>query len=154
MFSGSNVMPDEMMLLDSKELSLVDWIDERYQNAKTIAATKTGEERQGWLEDASYLLRCREALKYLALASGDDHPNVPLRMHIALRILQSFNYGEAGFSAVILGTVNDWIKSGMNGPVPWPESPFFAEWAEKNGYAKIGLYVGFKFQVQLEKANA
>lgn len=122
-------------LLDSKGLSLVDWIDERYQNAKS-------------LEDASYLLRCREALKYMALASSDEHPNVPLRMHIALRILQSFNHGEAGFNAVIVGTVNDWIEGGMHGPVPWPNSPFFDEWAERNGYARIGRYVGFKFQAQ------
>ena len=130
-------------------MSVIDWIDERYENAKRIAKTKSGSVRQGWLEDASYFLRCREALKQLAIASGDNHDNVPLRMHIALRILQAFNYGTAGFSAVIVGTVNDWLKSGMKGPIPWPDSPFFTEWAEQNGYAKIGGYVGFKFQVQL-----
>lgn len=140
-----------MTLLDSKNLSVVDWIDERYENAKRIAQTKTGDERQGWLEDASYLLRAREALKQLAMASGDEHANVPLRMHIALRILHAFNYGTAGFSAVVTGTINDWLQAGMNGPVPWPDSPFFADWAEQNGYSKIGKYVGFKFQAQINE---
>lgn len=131
------------------DLSVVDWIDDRYENSKRIAKLKVGEDRQGWLEDASYLLRAREALKQLAMASADEHENVPLRMHIALRILGAFNYGTAGFSAVIVGTVADWIKSGMKGPVPWPDSPFFTEWAEQNGYSKIGRYVGFQFQARL-----
>jgi hypothetical protein len=136
-------------LLDSHDLSVVDWIDERYQNAKRIAATKRGDERQGWLEDASYFLRAREALKQLTLASGDEHQNVPIRMHIALRILRAWNNGTAGFSASIVDTVNVWLDGGMKGPIPWIESPFFGEWAEQNGYAKIGRYVGFQFQVQL-----
>jgi hypothetical protein len=136
-------------LLNSFNPSLVDWIDERYENAKRIAATKQGQDRQGWLEDASYFLRAREALKQLVMASGDEHANVPLRMHIALRILRAWNQGTAGFSASIVHVVNEWLDGGMKGPVPWIESPFFAEWAEQAGYAKIGRYIGFKFQARL-----
>jgi len=130
-------------------IDLVDWIDERYENAKRIAKTKTGQDRQGWLEDACYFLRAREALKQLAMASGDEHLNVPLRMHIALRIMRAWNSGTAGYSADVVIAVNDWIDGGMKGPLPWPDNPFFAEWAEQAGYAKIGAYVGFKFQAQI-----
>lgn len=43
--------------------SLSEWIRERCENAKRIADTKAGDERLGWLEDASYLRRCHEALE-------------------------------------------------------------------------------------------
>jgi hypothetical protein len=44
----------------SADLSLIDWLEERRQNALQIAKTKRGEDRQGWLEDASYFARSRE----------------------------------------------------------------------------------------------
>ncbi len=50
-------------LLDGQNLSVVDWIGERYENAKRLAATKTGEDRDGWMEDARYLHDAHEALK-------------------------------------------------------------------------------------------
>ena len=136
-------------LLNGQNLSVVDWIDERYQNARTIAKTKKGEERQDWLEDASYLLRAREALKSLAQASGDEHTNVPIRMYLALKILRAWNSGTEGFCSAAVATINAWLDSGMKGPLPWPDSPFFTEWAEHNGLSNVGGYVGFKFQMNL-----
>jgi len=82
--------------------------------------------------------------------------NAPLRMHIALKILRAWNHsGTAGYDALVVADINAWIDGGMQGPVPWPDSPFFAKWAAENGYAKIGgKYVGFKFDVALgEKAE-
>jgi hypothetical protein len=130
-------------------LSVIDWIDERYENSKRIARQKSGEERQGWLEDASYLLRTREALKQLSEASADEHQNVPLRMHIALKILRAWNHGTAGYCLLTVHGINEWIDGGMRGPVPWPTSPFFAEWAQENGYSKVGDYVGFRCLAEL-----
>lgn len=127
------------------ELSLLDWLEERRQNALRIAKTKHGDDRQGWLEDVSYFARAGEAVRQLIAASGDEHANVPLRMYIALKILRAWNGGTAGFNAVVVAVVNGWFDGGMKGPVPWPDSPFFAQWAEVNGLSKVGGYVGFTF---------
>lgn len=76
-------------------------------------------------------------------------PNGPIRMFIALRMLRAWNNGSAGFDGIVVKTVHDWIDGKMQGPVPWPESPFFAEWAEKNGFSKVGDSVGFRFKAEL-----
>lgn len=129
----------------SFEVSLIDWIEERRLNCLAIAKLKDDGTRQGWLEDESYFLRCRKALEKLADASDEKQQNVPLRMHIALKILRAWNSGTAGYDGEVVVTVNKWSDEGMNGPIPFPNSPFFAEWAEDNGYSKVGEYVGFKF---------
>lgn len=36
----------------------------------------------------------------------------------------------------------------MNGPIPWPDNPFFTEWATENGFSNVGGFVGFRFQVE------
>jgi hypothetical protein len=76
--------------------------------------------------------------------------NTPLRMYIALRMLRAWNNGNEGYSADVVMTVHDWIDGGMEGPIPWPSSPFFAEWATHSGYAKVNdRYVGFAFTVDV-----
>ena len=44
-----------------------DWLQERLQNARGIAATKTGAERDGWIEDAAYFA----AAAAFVVAHGD-----------------------------------------------------------------------------------
>lgn len=79
-----------------------------------------------------------------------EDPNGPLRMYIALKILRAWNNGTAGFHAGVVAAINAWIDGGMRGPVPWPESPFFAQWAQENGYSKIDdKHVGFRFTATL-----
>ena len=141
-------------LLNSQDLSLVDWINERYHNAKAIAETKQGEERAGWLEDASYLLRAREALKQVAVAGQEcQYPNIPLRMLIALRILRAWNSGTAGFNGSVVSVIHKWIDDGQIGqigPIPWIESPSFAEWAEQNGYSKTNEgFIGITLRMEI-----
>lgn len=75
--------------------------------------------------------------------------NTPLRMFIALRLLRAWNSGTEGFDSTVVITVNKWIDDGMKGPVPWPNSPFFAEWAEANGYSNVRGNVGFRFKVKV-----
>jgi len=126
-------------------MPLPNWLEERRQNCLRIAKTKHGEDRQGWLEDARYFGQAVAAVKSLSLAHGDRDPNVPLRMHIALRLLRAWNDGTAGYSADVVHVVNEWLDGGMKGPIPWPDNPFFAEWAQQNGYCNIGGAVGFRF---------
>lgn len=80
--------------------------------------------------------------------------NGPLRMFIALRILRAWNHGTEGFHALVVTTVNDWIDGGMKGPVPWPDSPFFAEWARGLGYSNVDGFVGFRFLAHIEDGGA
>lgn len=132
-----------------RDLSLADWLQERHENTLRLAKQKRGEDRIGWMEDASYFSRAREAVRLLTEASADDHANVPIRMFIALKILRAWNSGTAGYDAAAVLAVNGWIDNGMKGPVPWPECPFFNEWAVCVGFSRVGDYVGFKFDVDL-----
>ncbi len=135
------------------ELTLVDWLEERRQNALRIASRcKTdSNERQNWLEDASYYSRAVFAVEKLMAASGDDHANLPLRTYIALKILRAWNSGTAGFDGNVVVTINDWIDKGRQGPIPWPGGAFFEDWAEKNGLSQVGPYIGFKFTATLKE---
>jgi len=73
--------------------------------------------------------------------------NRSLRMHIALTLMRAWNYGTNGFDSSVVMVINKWFDDGMQGPVPWPDGPFFAEWAGKHGYSNIGGFVGFRFEV-------
>jgi hypothetical protein len=133
-------------------LPLKEWLEERRDNCRRIAKTKHGTEREGWLEDMQYFSRAVQVVESLIAACGDDHANVPLRMHIALKIMRAWNSGTAGFDGGVVMTINHWIDGGMKGPVPWPDSPFFAAWATGAGFAKVGDYVGFSFQAEMTEA--
>jgi hypothetical protein len=133
-------------------LPLKEWLEERRDNCRRIAKTKHGTEREGWLEDMQYFSRAVQVVESLIAACGDDHANVPLRMHIALKIMGAWNSGTAGFDGGVVMTINHWIDGGMKGPVPWPDSPFFAAWATGAGFAKVGDYVGFSFQAEMTEA--
>lgn len=84
----------------------------------------------------------------------DEMENTPLRMYIALKMLRAWNGGSSGFDGNVVMTVNKWIDSGMRGPIQWPDSPFFDEWAKANGLSRIdGRFVGFKVSVQVGNNN-
>jgi hypothetical protein len=44
-------------------VSVLQWATERYENTLNIAATKTGDDRAGWLEDAAYWREIVRVLK-------------------------------------------------------------------------------------------
>ncbi len=133
--------------------TLTEWLEERRERClRTAKEARNRAVRDEWLADASYFARCIEAVRQLSAAHGDpESANTPLRMHIALKILRAWNSGTAGYDARVVVDINAWIDGGMRGPVPWPESPFFAEWAAGAGLAKVGEYVGFRFDVELSK---
>ena len=70
--------------------------------------------------------------------------NGPIRMFIALRLMRAWNNGTEGFDGLLVKTINDWIDGGMQGPIPWVENPFFADWAQMNGYSRVGDHIGFR----------
>jgi hypothetical protein len=70
-------------------------------------------------------------------------------MFIALKLLRAWNNGAAGYSADVVLTVNRWIDGGMKGPIPWPDSPFFAEWAAAAGFSNVKGHVGFILRATL-----
>jgi hypothetical protein len=70
-------------------------------------------------------------------------------MFIALRVLRAWNSGTAGYSGITVKTINDWIDGKMEGPVPWPNDPFFEEWAQKNGFSEVDGYIGFRLHANL-----
>jgi hypothetical protein len=144
---GTTVNPEETELrsgdIVSKTRSLVYWIEEREQNALLIADTKHDADREDWLEDASYFSQCKQSALVLANVYGPD-PNCPLRAAIALRILRAWNSGTAGFDGQVVVTINNWIDAGMKGPIPFPDNPFFREWAQENGLSDAGGFVGLQ----------
>jgi hypothetical protein len=78
---------------------------------------------------------------------GND--NGPLRMWIALRLLRAWNNGTDGYDGEVVAILNRWIDGGMQGPIPWPNNPFFREWAEAKGYSNVNGSVGFRFSAML-----
>ena len=46
-----------------KALTLIEWLEERRQNALAIAKTKSGDDLAGWVEDASYFGRAEEVVR-------------------------------------------------------------------------------------------
>lgn len=69
------------------------------------------------------------------------------RMYIALRVLHAWHNGTAGYCAENVLIVHDWIDRGMTGPIPYPKSPFFREWAERNGFADIDGGIAVRLNV-------
>jgi len=94
-------------------------------------------------------LAAEERLK----ACGCEETNRPLRNFIALKILRAWNHGPAGYCSEVVGIVNAWLDGGSKGPIPFPSSPFFAEWAQNNGYSNIDGFVGFRFMANLVGAE-
>lgn len=76
--------------------------------------------------------------------------NTLIRMRFALLTLRNFGGFTGGdLDALVVGTILDWIDSGMNGPVPWPDSPFFKAWAKDRGWSNVNGFIGFKFIAEL-----
>lgn len=86
----------------------------------------------------------------MTCSCGKQKTNTPIRMWIALKMLRAWNHGTEGFEALTVMTVNEWIDGGMNGPIPWPNSPFFAEWAKNNGLSNCNGSVGFICRMEMK----
>jgi hypothetical protein len=49
-------------MTDLGKQSVSDWIDERYENCLRIASLKSGDEKDGWLEDAAYFAEIKRLI--------------------------------------------------------------------------------------------
>ncbi len=58
----------------------------------------------------------------------------------ALEAIRKWNSKE--FDSVVVFAVHSWIDGGMQGRVPWPDSPFFAEWAAERGFVNESGFIG------------
>lgn len=127
-------------------LTLQEWLSERLANTLRLAETKTGAEKEHWMEDGRYLDRAITLVNQVSeVANGET--NTPVRMYIALKMLRA--WALESFDGGVVVILKDWIDRGMKGPIPFPESPFFAEWASNNGLTNIDGSVGFMLRGEL-----
>lgn len=74
--------------------------------------------------------------------------NTPLRMRFALPMLRSWS-GFPDYDPFVVRAVHRWIDGGMKGPVPFPKSTFFKEWAKRQGWANVDGFVGYRFEAAI-----
>lgn len=65
-----------------------------------------------------------------------------IRLQLALQILRDW-HSERGWDGEVVTVVRRWIDAGMEGPIPCPTSPFFADWMEERGLSKVGGFLGY-----------
>lgn len=91
------------------------------------------------------------ALSYQKAAA--ESGQAAMRMGFALKILRAWGgyRGSEGWHGGVVADVLAWIDAGMSGPVPWTRSPFFDEWAAKNGWENVDGFIGFRFTANLDE---
>ena len=92
------------------------------------------------LEDARTL-----ALHYQKIAAKQG--SKIMRLRIALKIIREFGGFGDGYHAGVMLTMREWMDSGMDSPVPWPESAFFDTWAAAQGLSNVDGFVGYRLIV-------
>jgi hypothetical protein len=92
--------------------------------------------------DADTLENARAlALHYQSTAAAQGTQIIRLR--IALKILREFGGLGRGFHAGVMATIKPWLEGNMQGPVPYPRSVFFDEWAASEGMSNVNGHVGY-----------
>lgn len=134
-------------------LSFEVWADQRDKTLRVENGDlkEELESVQQRLESANYFIELKKPVLAERLTTGVESPetNTPIRMHLALKMLRAWNSGTEGYDSSVLLVVNEWIDGGMKGPIPWPDSPFFAEWAAKSGLSNVSGNVGFRFMATI-----
>ncbi len=116
-------------------VELVDWLEERRENCMRHSYAKTKEERRGWLEDAGYFLRAKEAAQRLVwqpISTAPKDGTLILGFAIVdsatgnwkMRIMSHDHYAEVGMRQNWGGWGDSWV-----GPTHWmplPEIPSIA----------------------------
>ena len=92
------------------------------------------------LEDARTL-----ALHYQKIAA--EQGSKIMRIRIALKIIRKFGDISNGYHAGVMLIMHEWMDSGMDSPVPWPESAFFDTWAAAQGMSNVDGFVGYRLIV-------
>ena len=66
-----------------------------------------------------------------------------IRQDIALRMVSAFCDIGHGYNSTVAGVLEAWIDGGMDGGVPYPECPFFKQWADQQGLSNCDGFVGY-----------
>lgn len=82
---------------------VVMWLQERAENAARIAATKTGDDRAGWLEDEAY---------FLAAIRLSNTPALPKKAPLGLLVSMAIRY-DHGLG--VPGYYDQQMLAGMDG---------------------------------------
>jgi hypothetical protein len=99
------------------------------------------------LEDARTL-----ALHYQSIAAQQG--NKIMRLRTALLILREFGGLGHGYHGGVMAVISRWLDGGMDGPILWPDSPFFASWATDQGMSNVDGAVGYRLKFKLPMAKA
>lgn len=73
-----------------------------------------------------------------------------MRMYLALKMLRDW-HKKNRYDSPVVATVYAWIDKGMNGPLPWPDEPFFDDWAQDHHIINVGGFVVFQFNTEKVK---
>lgn len=76
-----------------------------------------------------------------------------IRLRLALRIARQFGLHGREYHAFVAGDLADWIDAGMDKPIPYPSSPAFAHWADREGLANVGGHVGYRAVVTIKDGD-
>ena len=87
------------------------------------------------------------ALHYQTVAA--DCGSKIIRLRTALKIIREFGGFGNGFHATVCDVMTKWMDAGMDGPIPWPDSPFFAAWADDHGISNVDGYIGYRLTATL-----
>lgn len=76
-----------------------------------------------------------------------------MRMSIALKLARQFGLSSRAFNGEVSVMLADWFDEGMPAGVPWPSSPFAADWLRQQGYSNCDGKIGIRATMTLAEPS-